>query len=812
MIEIKNISKTFNPHFKNKNQVLKDVSFNLPDVGLISIFGKSGSGKTTMLNIIGGLEKQDSGDIIVNGINTKKAIDKIRNKEIGYIFQNYLLEKGYSVGEILRNQMLIAGFKDENEINRRIDIALDLVDMKRFKNKAGDALSGGQQQRVAIARAIVKGANIILADEPTGNLDSENTTHVMDILKKISKTKLVVLVTHELYLIKQYADNYIMLTDGELKNNDLILDSIDYEKAHNELDINSLESKEIKDDNLSINLYGNPITNKSDITIINDKGRLYLKASNNINIINENSEKQIKEEKTSNNIDINNIDFYKSESNRNGKLFHFKDVLKVLRNDNKLSVSNAFKYVFIMCIALIVICMSFYLFEIIRSNPEHKEILSTALYEEVSSYKELSVLDEEEYKRVDFFQTSMNEGKFAFKNTSSLSSMTLTYAPKAIETDTSLDLLYGSMPSSGEVVITEVLATKIKNEIRVSELQNDKALLQLYLDETYKISGIVSGEESRVYFTKLDYVNFLGVYNNISINDSYSLFLKDSYKANKYSATIALLDDGTLSDHQVIIEVNRNSLYKMMSDTANADYYATLANKQLETMTTATYIDGSEAYIKKYIITRDVMNTDLIIYVNSNVLNNIFTYIPVNLDTLSTNSNYYFEVQCDSIEQMNTLNEYLTKNRGIYSVDVNAYYQKLDNETYSSAKNTILIFCLCLVLVLFIYYFIEKSSSVKDSKEYGILRAIGVNKSNLIFKECLKTLLTNIICFIIFMLIFMIILTIRYNIINVAPSIFILISILATLIFSVLMTLISLIPYLFVLYQMPANILAKYDI
>ena len=163
------------------------------------------------MNILGGLERADDGKITIDGEVLGNNVDYIRNKKIGFIFQNYYLEHGYTIAEIMNNAMLIAGFKDKKEIERRSEEVLRIVDMERFKNKQGDALSGGQKQRVAIARALIKGADIILADEPTGNLDAQNTYKIMDILKEISKTKLVVLVTHEVTLIKKYADKLLSL-------------------------------------------------------------------------------------------------------------------------------------------------------------------------------------------------------------------------------------------------------------------------------------------------------------------------------------------------------------------------------------------------------------------------------------------------------------------------------------------------------------------------------------------------------------------------------------------------------------------------
>ena len=131
----------------------------------------------------------------------------------------------------MHNSMKLAGFKDEEEIKRRTDEALRLVDLGKYQHKSGDALSGGQKQRVAIARALIKGTNIILADEPTGNLDAENTVKVMDILKEISKTRLVVLVTHETSLINRYADSHIELIDGVLQSDTTVLDVEGYKLA-----------------------------------------------------------------------------------------------------------------------------------------------------------------------------------------------------------------------------------------------------------------------------------------------------------------------------------------------------------------------------------------------------------------------------------------------------------------------------------------------------------------------------------------------------------------------------------------------------
>lgn len=144
MIKIENIGKVFNAHSRNRNEVLKGVSFELPEKGFIAIYGKSGSGKTTLLNIIGGLDRQDSGKIYIDGENVAGKVDKIRNAKIGFIFQNYYLERGYTIAEIMRNAMHIAGFKDEGASTEKVLEKLNFSDAnyfrRLFKKHAGVSL------------------------------------------------------------------------------------------------------------------------------------------------------------------------------------------------------------------------------------------------------------------------------------------------------------------------------------------------------------------------------------------------------------------------------------------------------------------------------------------------------------------------------------------------------------------------------------------------------------------------------------------------------------------------------------------------
>ena len=216
MLQIKNISKTYKTgNFIQK--ALDEVSLNLRDNEFVAILGPSGSGKTTLLNIIGGLDKYDSGDLIINGISTKdykdKQWDTYRNHTIGFIFQSYNLIPHQTILSNVELALTIAGISKKEKAKLALD-ALDKVGLKEQAHKKPNQLSGGQMQRVAIARALVNNPSIVLADEPTGALDTKTSIQVMDLLKEVAKDRLVVMVTHNPELAKEYANRIVNLKDG----------------------------------------------------------------------------------------------------------------------------------------------------------------------------------------------------------------------------------------------------------------------------------------------------------------------------------------------------------------------------------------------------------------------------------------------------------------------------------------------------------------------------------------------------------------------------------------------------------------------
>ena len=218
MLELKKITKIYKTA-SLQQKALNNVSVSFRQCEFAAILGPSGSGKTTLLNIIGGLDKYTSGDLIINGISTKKykdsSWDSYRNHRIGFVFQSYNLIPHQTVLQNVVLALTLSGIS-KHEANERAKKALTDVGLKEHIYKKPNELSGGQMQRVAIARALVNDPDILLADEPTGALDSETSVQVMKILKKISKDKLVIMVTHNPDLAQEYANRIITLKDGKI--------------------------------------------------------------------------------------------------------------------------------------------------------------------------------------------------------------------------------------------------------------------------------------------------------------------------------------------------------------------------------------------------------------------------------------------------------------------------------------------------------------------------------------------------------------------------------------------------------------------
>ncbi len=370
MINLKHLKKSYNKNGNSELKVIDDITLELPNKGLIVFLGESGCGKTTLLNIMSGLVDVDSGTIEISNklVDKNKTWDQIRSQEIGFVFQdNYLIEE-QSVYENVKMALEISGVCNKEKIEEAIYKALENVSMRKFENRIVNSLSSGQKQRITIARAIAKNSNILFADEPTGNLDTKNTENIFEILKAISKEKLVVLVTHD-KSIRYYADKIYSLIDGKLLEKSFNNCINNKESDDGLIYLDDLKSKKIiKAGELNITLASEDESdfNFKNIYLISKDNKIYINIDSNdrINIVDRENlivdDKRHKEiiSKNDNMSGIESIDLsnYRKEKNYNATFY------------NSIKMTNRKKYSFfqkalnksfllISCMMLIVIAI-----------------------------------------------------------------------------------------------------------------------------------------------------------------------------------------------------------------------------------------------------------------------------------------------------------------------------------------------------------------------------------------------------------------------------------------------------------------------
>jgi putative ABC transport system permease protein len=358
MIKLKSVNKYFHQFKKNEIHVLKDINLELPKKGLVVLSGVSGSGKTTLLNVMSGLDDIKSGIIFFD----EKAIqpkdhqtwDKIRTEHIGFIFQNYYLIQHMSVFDNIAISLRMLGVYQEEDISSRVDYILKSLNMLNYRERLASQLSGGQQQRVAIARALVKNPSVIIADEPTGNLDSVTTLEIIKIIKAISKEKLVILVTHEKDLAKYYGDRIVTLKDGRIITDEINMptkrfeiEEVDtlYLKSFSNVEHHNNVSYYTNQDNLDLSkdLKIRAIFN-NDTLFINVKGVIQK-----VKLVDQKSNITIKEEAyqasneqlTNTTYDLQKLAHHDLDKKQKAKLFAFKDsFLYALKNVFKMRKSG----------------------------------------------------------------------------------------------------------------------------------------------------------------------------------------------------------------------------------------------------------------------------------------------------------------------------------------------------------------------------------------------------------------------------------------------------------------------------------------
>ena len=801
MITLNNVDKYFNKHKKNEVHVINNISLNL-DKGLIAILGPSGCGKTTLLNVIGGLDKIRKGSIYINNqkISSRNTyqVDKIRNLNVGYIFQDYKLIENLSVYDNLALVLKMVGIKDKNEIKKRVEYILDKVGMLRYKRRPAGMLSGGEKQRVGVARALIKNPDIILADEPTGNLDSKNSLEIMKIIKAISNEKLVILVTHEQDLAKFYASRIIELQDGKIIK--------DYENdANDELDYkieNSFYLKDfkynnsLKENNINIDVYSET-KDKLKLDIVIRNGNIYIKSVNNekievvdnnssIEFINDNYKKIDKSEVKDLKFDFDNI------SNENRKL-RYSSVLNIFS-----LIIKGFKNLFDYTILKKILLFGFFVSGLFIMYSVASLLATFDIRDEdfTTMNKKYLVLKQNKIKVDDYLSFEKNDNinyilpgdstvSFEFKLNDYLQtrgqSYNLTGSLSSLKMINSNDLIKGNMPNDKYEIVVDKLAltNMLKNkEFQMSGILNYEAFLnrEVY-NEAYEhpfvIVGITDLKTPSIYVLEDLFINLL--YNS-------SEFEKQVYDYELYKDQDKIkLEKGNwpINDYDVLVNIQNKDFMPLKK-------------------TIDTKINGKKLKVVGYYSS----SYDLEYYfVNSNT-------VKYNLILNSKDITIY------SKDNNTTLKEFRDKKYNILS----SYDYSKENYKKSIKEENISIIIVSSIMIgisLIEMYLMSRSSFLSRIKEIGIYRAIGVKKSDIYKMFYGEILAINVIATlpgILFMAYALKVLGSSAELLErmyMVTPLTILLSIILIFIFN---SLVGLIPVFNVLRKTPAQILSRYDL
>lgn len=703
MIKLVKVNKYFNRFKKNENHVINNTSFELGNSGLVSLLGESGSGKTTLLNAIGGLDNISSGSIYIDGKKLSRFSyfkDKIRTLKIGYIFQNYNLIDNMSVFDNIALSLRMIGIKDKEEIKKRVNYVLEKIDMYRYRKRPASALSGGQRQRVGIARAIVKNPDVIIADEPTGNLDSKNTIEVMNIIKTISQEKLVILVTHEKPLAMFYSDKIIELVDGKVEaiydnNHD---DELDY-RIDNKIYLKDIKKCEkVSGDMFNGKIYNESLDNIN-FTIVVKNGNIYIESDKKVEVVDSNSNIEIVNEHYKK---ITKDDYIKNKFD-----------LSILSNDKKLKYSSIYnpismiakgisivldyKFIKKMLLGGFVISAMFILFSI--SNIAGVMHIDDSDFLKVNKkYYSLNI-PKGNIEKINNVKNLLGDGSIipSISGNYQIEANTIyqfqnrgvdVSAPVAF-TDVidKSDLIYGMMPGDNEVLVDKrVIENNIDkfNSPKSIGILSYKDLVGKYLVNgklKLRVSGIVNCGVKSFYINKKDFSYLINSEEYANFTSNYRNIKDDNFT----------LKEGRLpGDYEALVHISEKENYKLNSYLNNK-----INNNKLKVVGyyTSPYTNDS-------------------IYISDNTVTNLL---------YSNWSKFYVYGKEDSIN--NLINN---------GYEVQSTYEqdrlKFISNRQKSVNNNLLIAGVFLLISFVEIFLMIRSSFMSRIKEVGILRAIGIKK------------------------------------------------------------------------------------
>ena len=726
MIRILGLNKYYNKGRRNQIHVINNTNLELPDKGLVALLGPSGCGKTTLLNAIGGLDRVNKGSIYINDkkITSKFSykVDKIRNLNIGYIFQDYKLIDDMSVYDNVAMVLKMIGIKDKKEIKTRVEYILERVGMYRYRYRPCGMLSGGERQRVGIARALVKNPDIILADEPTGNLDSKNTIEIMNIIKAISRDKLVLLVTHEVDIAKFYASRILEITDGTIVKDYINKhdDKIDY-RIDNTLYLKDFKySYKNSDNNINIDYY-NDEDKKLNLVIAVKNGNIYIKSNDDsrIEVVDSNSS-----------IEIVN-DHYKKLDKSVYEKYSF-DFDKIINKDIKLKYSSifnlgsiikhGFKKVFGYSFVKKLLLGGFFLAALFVTYSVSNIIglLTVNDSEFIVTNKNYLKIDRNKVKVEDYLNYEGMDGiiymlpgdsKVGMKVSNQEyyqtkdSNIIINGSIASNEMISSKDIIYGRYPENdNEIVIDKMVYNKTKGLEMIGYYEVERMVnSRVFTNKEYTIVGIVDMGSPSIYASRNELYNIIinskagydydygfGV-SSVAISeelDNSSIYSYDSYR----DKIVITKGREPSNDYEVIVNESYQEEYKL--------------NKEIDKK-----VNGKKLVVVGYYKSEDDINS---YFVSSNTKKY----------DLIENSKGIIIYSKDKDKVINNFKDIGVKVIDVYQSDRNNYIDSIKD----SVNASLIVASIMLGISLIEIILMTRSSFLSRIKEVGIYRAIGVKK------------------------------------------------------------------------------------
>lgn len=782
MIKITNLNKYYNKNKSNEIHVIDNTSLELPNTGLITFLGHSGSGKTTLLNVVGGLDKA-TGQIDYDGVSFNKysvsKIDKFRSRNIGYVFQNYNLLLNETVYDNLRIALDLIGVSNLEEQKKRIEYTLKSVGMFKFRKKLASNLSGGQQQRVSIARALVKKSKIIIADEPTGNLDSKNSIEVMNILKKISEKALVLLVTHEENLANFYSDIIFELKDGKIINSKENVSSelFEDEESSNSIYLKDLEKKEEKTEIGNITVYSdNSKELKADISFIIKNGTIYLKSSESIKLVDgriniiDDHYKPIDKKK------IEGFDYdtsWYNDTKEDKKAF--KKFITRLKNSliSFRSVGKKQKLIYV-CLTFIGFIMAIAFASL--ANGTMVDLGST------NYSKKVNVVDVPSNKStINILNSAYDSGEI--DNVIPLAARSLKYTENvlynygvSVNEYTSVlpidivkpDLRFGNLPQKDdEIVVSDSFVNVIKKKTNRTDQEVLGLQVEMTLDYTYgyyKICGISKDDNMMAYITS-DAYDMIRIYPSSYYSfviDNYP-FTMDRYIRNKAKEEYTIISGRDIQnafeilankDHklgeQIYVGVD---IYEVVgiydSKYADSSSYiidqafsvkdercqAVSVESSLLTILEGKYPTSKQEVLANKYAGKAIGDTVKIDYKNYTVVGIYdgsvslgYSYITNRSTSTFENNYHYYSNYTFTVKKADAFNNRLKD----YNAKLVNYYQYAESQRLDAQqqilKGFIIVFASCVVASSLFVYFVMRSKMLSDIYSIGVYRSLGASR------------------------------------------------------------------------------------